>query len=57
MLDIERLRTDLSDYYGTGALSGLSAMSVECLDIQYMSDEQLVCLAERSGFDIEEYID
>ena len=46
-IDIDRLRSDLEDYYGTGAFSGMPAMMMEVIDIQRMSDEEVVLKAQR----------
>ena len=51
-IDIDRLRSDLEDYYGTGAFSGMPAMMMEVIDIQRMSDEEVVLKAQREGFDL-----
>lgn len=56
MFDIERLRMDLMDYFGTGACSGMPAMFFEVMDIQSMSADSLIALAENNGFDLEDYI-
>ena len=57
MFDIQRLRQDLMDYFGTGACSGMPAMFFEVMDIQSMSAESLIELAESNGFDLADYID
>lgn len=54
-IDIDRLRRDLEDYYGTGAFSGMPAMMMEVFDIQRMSDEEVVRKAQREGFDLFKY--
>lgn len=54
-IDIDRLRDDLEDYYGTGAFSGMPAMMMEVSDIQRMSDEEVVRKAQREGFDLFKY--
>lgn len=53
-IDIDRLRSDLEDYYGTGTFSGMPAM-MEITDIQRMSDEEVVLKAQREGFDLFKY--
>ena len=54
-IDIDRLRSDLEDYYGTDAFSGMPAMMMEVFDIQRMSDEEVVRKAQREGFDLFKY--
>ena len=57
MFDIERMRMDLMDYFGTGACSGMPAMFFEVMDIQSMSADRLIALAENNGFNLEDYIE
>ena len=54
-IDIDRLRSDLEDYYGTGAFSGMPAMMMEVFDVQKMSDEDVVRKAQQEGFDLFRY--
>lgn len=54
-IDIDRLRSDLEDYYGTGAFSGMPAMMMEVFDVQKMSDEDVVRNAQQEGFDLFRY--
>ena len=55
IIDIDLLRSDLEDYYGTGAFSGIPAMMTEVFDIQSMSDEEVVAKAQHEGFDLFKY--
>lgn len=54
-IDIDRLRSDLEDYYGTGAFSGMPAMMMEVIDIQRMSDEEVAKKAIEMGIDLFQY--
>ena len=54
-IDIDRLRSDLEYYYGTGAFSGMPAMMMEVVDTQRMSDEEIVRKARQEGFDLFKY--
>lgn len=54
-IDVDRLRDDLEDYYGSGAFSGIPAMMMEVLDIQRMSDEEVVQKALNMGIDLLQY--
>lgn len=56
MFDIEQLRADLISYFGTGAFSGMPAMFAEVIDIQYMSEESLIALAQENGFSLSDYL-
>lgn len=55
-IDTERLRSDLEDYYGTGAFGGFSAMFSEVSDIENASDEELVRMAKRENIDLAKYM-
>ena len=55
-IDIDRLRSDLmsenlAGYFG----AGLGGMLIEALDIQRMSPENLVQLAQNQGIDLRKY--
>lgn len=54
-IDIDRLRSDLEDYYGTGAFSGMPAMMMEVIDIQRMSDEEVAQKAIEMRIDLSQY--
>lgn len=54
-IDIDRLRRDLKDYYGTGAFGGFPAMMAQVWEIDRMSPQELVQEAIRAGFDIFRY--
>ena len=54
-IDIDRLRSDLEDYFGTGAFSGMPAMMMEVWDIERMSDEEVVRKAQQEGFNLFNY--
>jgi hypothetical protein len=48
-IDIERLRKELIDYYGTGAMSGMPAMLEEVRRVEHMSDEEVLRAAKKEG--------
>lgn len=54
MIDYEKLRKDLIDYYGTAVILNPMAM-VDLLRVQNASDEELVDIAKRNGFDLTKY--
>lgn len=54
MIDYEKLRKDLIDYYGTAVILNPMAM-VDLLKVQNASDEELVEIARRNGFDLTKY--
>lgn len=54
-IDVDQLKDDMKDYYGTGAFSGMPAMMTEVWKIDRMSNEELVEKAMNDGFDIFKY--
>lgn len=56
ILDIERLRSDLIDYFGTAFTTGFGMAVMDIVKIQRASDEELVSIAEECNFDLQRYI-
>ena len=54
-VDIEKLRDDLIDYYGTAFCSGFGAAVIEIGEIENASPGRLVQIAEQSGIDLSNY--
>ena len=54
-INIDKLKDDMKDYYGTGAFSGMPAMMTEVWNIDRMSNAELVQKAVKDGFDIFKY--
>lgn len=54
MIDYEKLRKDLVDYFGTAFTLNPTAM-VDLLRVQNASDDELVDIAKRNGFDLTKY--
>ena len=56
-IDYDRLRSDLINYYhGAYFVGGFGAAMMDAMDVERASDEELVELALRNGFKIEDYI-
>lgn len=57
-IDIKRLRDDMEEE-SLGAFfgGGFGGALVEALDIQDLSDDELIEMVRRQGLDIEEYMD
>ena len=53
--DMERIRKDLLDYFGTAMMSGFSIAMVDVLTIERSSDAELLKIAEKAGIDIRRY--
>ena len=54
MIDYEKLRNDLIDYFGTAMTFNPMAM-VDLLRVQNASDEELVDIALKNNFDLNRY--
>lgn len=54
-INIDKLKDDMKDYYGTGAFSGMPAMITEVRNIDRMSADELIQKAINDGFDIFKY--
>ena len=54
-LDMERLRSDLEDEYGTAANSGFPAAMVDLFDIANATDEEVVAKALNLNYDLNQY--
>ena len=55
-LDIERLRNDLMNYFGTAMFSGFSMAIIELLKIENATDEEILEIAQNNNFDLGNYI-
>lgn len=53
-IDIERLRRDLIDYFGT-AMSVLPTAMMELSQVENASPEKLIEIAWKNGFDLRKY--
>lgn len=56
-VDIDRLRKDLESYYMSGfVVTGFGAAFMEASDVKRASDEELIEMAQKVGFDLSKYI-
>ena len=55
MIDFDRLRRDLTDYYGTAAFSGFPAAIIDVGKVQRASDEELISISKQLRFDSSKY--
>lgn len=55
-IDVCRLRRDMKDYYGTAMSSGFPMAVMDLSKVEHMSDQELVELAQKNGFDLRKYI-
>ena len=54
-IDIDELRRDLMDYYGSATQSGFPMAVVELSEVENASAYKLIELARRAGFDLADY--
>lgn len=56
-IDIDRLRKDVENYYMSGfVVTGFGAAFMEASDVKKASDEELIEMAQKAGFDLRKYI-
>lgn len=55
-IDINRLRRDMKDYYGTAMFNGFPMAVIDLSRVERMSDRELVELAQKNGVDLRKYI-
>ena len=55
-LDIDRLRDDLKDYYGTAMFNASPMAVIDLGKVERASDQEIVDLAQEQGFDLRDYI-
>ena len=55
-IDIEKLRNDLIDYFGTAMASGFGMAVMDLSRVERASDEELINIALDCGFDLNDYV-
>ena len=55
--NIEELRRDLMDYYGTAMNSGFGMAVIDLSEIENASPEKLISIAKKLGVDLRNYIE
>lgn len=55
-IDIEKLRSDLIDYFGTAMASGFGMAVMDLTRVERASDEELINIALDCGFDLNDYV-
>ena len=56
-IDIDKLRKDLESYYMSGfVVTGFGAAFMEASDVKNASDDELVEMTQKAGFDLRKYI-
>ena len=54
-IDSEQLRKDLKDYFGTAMFGGSPLAMMDMVQVESASEDELVEIAKRNGFDITDY--
>lgn len=54
-IDIDGLRSDIQDYYGTAAFNGFPAAMMDEWEVEDMSDQELLDKADELGIDLMKY--
>lgn len=55
-IDVDSLRRDMKDYYGTAMFNGFPMAGMDLTEAEYMSDKELVDLAQKIRVDFRKYI-
>ena len=55
-IDVNRLRRDMKDYYGTAMFNGFPVAVMDLSRVERLSDSELVELAQKNGVDLRKYI-
>ena len=56
-IDVNSLRRDMEDNYGTAMFNGFPMAVVDLAKVERMSDRELVETAQKNGMDLSKYID
>jgi len=55
-VDIDKIRADLIDYFGTAMTGGFPMAVVDLAKIETASAEEVVQIALKNGFDLNKYV-
>lgn len=55
-IDVNRLRRDMKDYYGTAMFNGFPMAVMDLSKVERLSDRDLIELAQKNGMDLRKYI-
>ena len=56
-IDIDRLREDILDYYGTAMFNDFAMAAMNVQFIEMASDQDLIAIAQKEGVDLTKYIE
>ena len=55
MIDYDRLRSDLMDYYGTAMVGGFPMAVIELGQVERASESELLQIAQKLGYNLNKY--
>ena len=55
MIDIQKLRNDIKDYYGTAVFNGFPMAMIDVINVDCLSDKEVVDLALEKKMNLEKY--
>lgn len=55
-IDINKLRRDLIDYFGTAMFNGFPMSMMELEEVKRASDEELLEIAYKNSFNLNDYV-
>lgn len=55
-IDIDKLREDLINYFGTAMASGFGMAVMDLSRVERASDEEVIKIALECGFDLDDYV-
>ena len=56
-IDIDRLRRDMKDYYGTAMFNASPIAVMDLSRVERASDMEIVEIAQKNGVDLSDYIE
>ena len=56
-IDIDRLRRDIKDYYGTAMFNASPMAVLDLSRVERASDMEIVEMAQKNGVDLSDYIE
>lgn len=54
-IDLNQLRKDMKDYYGTAMMGGFPMVVIDLSKVERLQDDELIELAQKNGLDLRKY--
>ena len=55
VIDIQKLRNDIKDYYGTAVFNGFPMAMIDVINVDRLSDQEIVDLVLKKKMSLEKY--